>query len=111
VDKLRMCSAKIFAETLIKSGKNSIISKSDIQDAYKLVPNPKTLWDYYGFSCLGKTFFDTTTVFGSAAAPASFDPLPETVVNITCTTAKIPRKWVKRQHENVPVVSPSRFKV
>ncbi len=106
VDKLKMYSAKLFAETLIKAGKGATIVKPDIQDAYKLIPNPKPQWELYGFSWLGKDFFDTTTVFGSAAAPASFDPLPETTVNIACMTAKIPRKWVKRQLDDVPVVSP-----
>jgi hypothetical protein len=106
VDKLRMCSAKMFAETLIQAGANSIIAKPDIQDAYKLIPNPVSQWDCYGFSWLGKCFFNTSTVFGSAAAPASFDPLPETAVNITCTLSETPKKWVKRQLDDVPVVSP-----
>jgi hypothetical protein len=55
---------------------------------------------------LGKFFQDTTTVFGSKLAPASFDPLPETVVNIVCTIKGIPKKWVHRQLDDVPIVSP-----
>jgi hypothetical protein len=106
VDKLKMCSAKMFAETLIKAGKGAIIAKPDIRDAYKLIPNPVPQWRLYGFSWLGKMFFDSTTVFGSAAAPASFDPLPETTVNITCTKTGTPRRWVRRQLDDVPIVSP-----
>jgi hypothetical protein len=60
---------------------------------------------------LGKRFFDSTTVFGSAAAPATFDPLPETTVNITCTLSGTPRKWVNRQLDDVPVVSPEGSKI
>ncbi len=106
VDKFKMCSAKMFAETLIKAGKSTVIAKPDIRDAYKLIPNPVSKWRFYGFSWLGKKFYDSTTVFGSAAAPASFDPLPERIVNITCTKTGTPRKWVKRQLDDVPIVSP-----
>jgi hypothetical protein len=55
---------------------------------------------------LGRFFFDTTTVFGSKAAPASFDPLPEPIVNIVCTLGKIPKTLVHRQLDDVPMVSP-----
>jgi hypothetical protein len=34
-------------------------------------------------------FYDKTKVFGSNEAPASFDSLPETIVNIVCTLNKI----------------------
>ncbi len=40
VDKLKMSSAKLLAETLIKAGRNATIIKSDIKDAYKLIPDP-----------------------------------------------------------------------
>jgi hypothetical protein len=81
------------------------MAKPDIQDAYKLIPNPKEQWGLYGFTWLGKFFYDTMTVFGRAA-PASFDPLPETAVNLACTISKMPKKWVARQLDDVPVVSP-----
>ncbi len=83
-----MSSAKIFGEAIRKAGQGAVFSKQDIQDAYKLIPNPQEQWHLYGFEWLGKFFFDTTTVFGSKAAPASFDPLPETMVNIVCTLGK-----------------------
>jgi hypothetical protein len=72
------------------------MSKTDIQDAYKLIPNPVPEWRYYGFSRLGKFFVDTTTVFGSKTTPASFDPLPDTIVNITCSIKKVPKTWIHR---------------
>ncbi len=81
-------------------------SKTDIQDAYKLIPNPVAEWRFYGFTWLGKFFVDTTTVFGSKTAPASFDPLPETIVNIVCSIKKVPKQWVHRQLDDVPIVSP-----
>jgi hypothetical protein len=104
VDSLQMCTPRIFANLILKAGKNALISKTDIQDAYKLIPNPISDWRYYGFSWLGKFFVDTTTVFGSKTAPASFDPLPETVVNITCSIKRIPKEWVHRQLDDVPMI-------
>ncbi len=92
VSLLSMSSAKIFGEALKKAGQWAIFAKQDIQDAYKLIPNPQEQWHLYGFEWLGKFFLDTTTVFGSKAAPASFDPFPETIVNIVCTMGKIPKK-------------------
>jgi hypothetical protein len=106
-----MSSAKIFAEALVQSGKGAVFGKEDIQDAYKLIPNVKEQWHLYGFEWLGKYFFDTTTVFGSKAAPASFDSLPETIVNIVCTLGEIPKKCVHRQLDDVPVVSPKGSKL
>ncbi len=106
VENLQMSTPKLFADSILKAGKNALMSKTDIQDAYKLIPNPVPEWKYYGFTWLGKFFVDTTTVFGSKTAPASFDPLPETIVNITCSIKKIPKTWIHRQLDDVPIVSP-----
>jgi hypothetical protein len=101
-----MSTPRIFSESILKAGKGALISKTDIQDAYKLIPNPVSDWRYYGFTWLGKFFVDTTTVFGSKTAPASFDPLPETLVNIVCSLKRIPKIWIHRQLDDVPMVSP-----
>ncbi len=106
IENLIMSTPKLFGESLVKAGKGALFSKTDIQDAYKLIPNPVNEWKYYGFSWLGQFFLDTTTVFGSKVAPASFDPLPETIVNITCSVKKIPKSWIHRQLDDVPIVSP-----
>jgi hypothetical protein len=105
VDKLKMSSAKLFAEAIIRAGQGAIMAKTDIKDAYK-IPNAKTQWRLYGFRWLNKYFFDISTVFGSQAAPACFDCLPETIVNIICCQNKITRKWIPRQLDDVPIVSP-----
>jgi len=42
----------------------------------------------------------------SKAAPAFFDSLPETIVNIVCCLEQIPKRSVHRQLDDVPVVSP-----
>jgi hypothetical protein len=105
VDLLVMSSQKLFGDGLRKAGKGAVFSKTDIQDAYKLIPNAVAQWHLYGFEWLGKYFFDTTTVFGSKAAPALFDPIPDTIVNIACDLGNIPKTSVHRQLDDVPIVS------
>lgn len=60
----------------------------------------------FGFWWLGRWFFYKTAIFGSKAAPAQFDHLPETLVNITCAEADFPTKWVHRQLDDVPATAP-----
>jgi len=105
-EKLKMSSPKLFGESIVKAGKGAVFSKSDIKDAFKLIPNAEDQWKLYGFEWLGRYFFDTSTVFGSKAAPAFFDSLPETIVNIVCCLEQIPKRSVHRQLDDVPVVSP-----
>jgi hypothetical protein len=105
VDLLVMSSQKLFGDGLRKAGRGAFFSKTDIQDAYKLIPNAVAQWHLYGFESLGKYFFDTTTVFGSKAATALFDPIPDTIVNIVCALGDIPKTSVHRQLDDVPIVS------
>jgi hypothetical protein len=106
IEKLNMSSPRLFGESLIKMGPGATFSKSDIQDAYKVIPNAKHQHHLYGMKWLGKFFYDKTTVFGSAAAPAWFDPFSALLVNIVCTMNNIPKKYVHRQLDDVPMASP-----
>ena len=85
VQKLTMSSPRLFANSLVKAGPGAVFAKSDIQDAYKLIPAPVPEWRLYGFKWLGQFFFDTTLVFGSKCAPANFDCLAETLLNTVRT--------------------------
>jgi len=105
LQKINMSSPRLFAEELLKAGKGAIFSKSDIVDAYKLIPNAVEQYKLFGFRWLGRYFYDKTKVFGSKEAPASFDSLPETIVNIVCTLHKIPKSNVQRQLDDVPMVA------
>ncbi len=64
-DNLKISSPKLFAESIVKAGKGAVFSKSDIKDAFRLIPNAEDQWNLYVFEWLGKYFFDTSTVFGS----------------------------------------------
>ena len=105
--KLEMSSAALFAKALRKAGKGALMAKYDICDAYKQVAGVASQWAAFGFHWLGKYFFDITTVFGSKSAPANFDSIPETVVNIVCALTKVPKGIVHRQLDDVPIVSPA----
>ena len=102
-----MSSASLFAKALWKAGKGALMAKYDICDAYKQIAGHPVQWAAFGFRWLGKFFFDLTTVFGCKSAPANFDAVPETIVNIVCTLTGVPRTIVHRQLDDVPVVSPA----
>ncbi len=105
VRKLEMSSARQFGHEVVRAGKGAIIAKYDICDAFKLIPGTPDQWRYFGFEWLGRYFFDVTTVFGSKSAPANFDGLPETAVNIARVWTGMPEKWIFRQLDDVPFVS------
>ena len=106
--KLTMSSAKDFSKQIWYLGRGACMAKSDIVDAYKLIRGHPDQWRLFGLKWLGKYFYDVTTVFGSKSAPATFDYLPETLVNITCTLTGFPKSWVHRQLDDVPVVAPAK---
>ena len=106
IRKLTMSSAKKFSQTLLQLGRNAVFAKSDLVDAYKLIPIHPSNWKYYGFKWLGKFFIDTTTPFGSNTAPANFDDVGETLANIVKTICKTPKQLIHRQLDDVPVIAP-----
>ena len=107
VRKLEMSSAALFAKALRKAGKGALMAKYDICDAYKQIAGHPSQWAAFEFRWLGKYFFDVTTVFGSKSAPANFDAILETIVNIVCTLTRVPCEIVYRQLDDVPVISPA----
>jgi hypothetical protein len=107
IPKLRMSSARLFGEALWRAGHKALFAKYDIQDAYKLIPGHPDQWHCFGFKWLGRFFYDITTVFGSKSAPANFDVLPDTVLNVVSTLAGTPSWCLHRQLDDVPIVSAS----
>ena len=106
IPKITMSSAKIFSQSLLEAGVNSSFAKQDVVDAYKLVPCNPSEWELFGFEWLGKFFVDITTPFGSKGAPANYDAVGETSVNIAKTLSSCEKKWIHRQLDDVPVISP-----
>ena len=104
--KLKMSSAKKFGQTLVRMGKDAKFAKSDVVDSYKLIPSHPSDWKFFGFKWLGKFFADTTSPFGSTAAPAGYDDFGETVTNIAATISETPKVLIHRQLDDVPIVAP-----
>ena len=56
-------------------GAGSWMCKTDISDAFKLVPIHPSLWPYHGIKWDNKYYFYTRLVFGSRSSPKIFDNL------------------------------------
>lgn len=83
IDKIT-CSLKYTtiddAIKLIKDlGENAWLMKTDITDAFKLLPIKPVFWPYHGIKWEGKYFFFTRLVFGSRSSPKLFDNLSRAI--------------------------------
>ena len=64
------------AISLIKKlGPNACMCKTDISDAFKLIPIKPSLWHLYGVKWESKYYFSCRLVFGSRSSPQIFDRL------------------------------------
>ena len=106
-EKVKMSSARSFSYSLLKSGKNSVMSKFDLQDAYKNVNCRKEDFRLQGFTWLGKFFFENRQIFGVKSAVPNFDILGNTLKCIPLAQCDIPRELVHRQLDDTPTVGPS----
>ena len=62
-----------------KLGKNTWLMKTDITDAFKLIPIKEYLWPYHGIHWNNEFYFFTRLVFGSRSSPKIFDQLSSTI--------------------------------
>ncbi len=106
LEKVKMCTAKKFSYTIAEAGKNALMCKFDMQDAYKNVPVPLEELRLQGFQWLGKFFIETRQIFGSKSAVSNFDILGQTIQDIAIIKSNTPRKWVHRTLDDVPVTGP-----
>ena len=73
-------------------GRSSMLCKTDIVDAFKLVPLRKDLWHLYGFKWKGYYYFSVKLPFGSRSSPKIFDNLSKAIVWIAKHNYNI--KWL-----------------
>jgi len=109
--KLEITSARKFGQGILLAGKNAKFGKTDLQDAYKLLPCNKIEHPFFGFQWLDKVFVDISTPFGSRAAPSNFDDFGETLKNIVKTETNTKEKWIFRQLDDLPVISPENSEI
>jgi len=107
LDKVAMSTAKSFSYTLKEAGRDAIMSKQDMDNAYKLVPAKRQDWRLQGMSWLGRYFIESQMVFGASSSVANYDALSKTVMDLAISSCGIPRHWVHRTLDDVPVVAPA----
>jgi len=107
MEKVKMSSARLFGYSVKKAGKNALMSKFDLKDAYKNIPCKESDLRLQGFSWLNKYFFECTQIFGARTAVANFDILGNTLKTIAHVGCEIPSDLVHRQLDDVPIVGPS----
>jgi hypothetical protein len=107
LEKVHMSSVKQFSKTLAMAGKFANISKLDLVDAYKNVPCQISELRTQGFCWLSKFFVETQQIFGAKSAVPNFDRLGNTILTLCLAKSKIPRFFVHRTLDDVPVVSPA----
>jgi hypothetical protein len=105
IPKIFMTTAKDFSNAVYKAGYNAKMSKMDIVSAYKIVPSHPSAWRLHSFQWLKKFFVDTTTIFGSKAAPAHFDCIGFVLALLACSISKIEKKCVFRTLDDTPIVT------
>jgi hypothetical protein len=62
-----------------KFGAGSILNKTDIKDAFKLIPIHPSLWPFHGIQLEENMYFFTRLVFGSRSSPKIFDILASAI--------------------------------
>jgi hypothetical protein len=102
-----MTSAKQFATSLAEAGPNAKFSKYDLVDAYKNVPVQIKDLRLQGFCWLEKYFVETRQIFGAKTAVPNYDILGNTLLTLANVTANVPKKFLHRALDDVPVISPS----
>jgi len=65
--------------TITSLGHGSQLCKTNITDAFKLIPIHPSLWAYHGIKWQGRYYFYTKLVFGSRSSPKIFDTFSRAV--------------------------------
>ncbi len=105
-ETMKMASAKQFSQLILDCGHGAVMSKHDLEAAYKQVLCRASDLHLQGFSWLGKYFVETRQVFGAKTSVCNYDIVGETLKLIALIESDIPSTFVLRQVDDVPVVAP-----
>lgn len=103
-EKIHMSSAREAGYLIMKCGRQAKMSKSDLCDAYKLIPVPLHELRIQGFMWLGKFFVENKQIFGSKSAPSNFDQVNNTFVTLATIMSNTNPSQVIRHLDDVIVV-------
>ncbi len=106
LEKVKMSSARNFGYTIRKCNRGALMSKSDLEAAYKQIPAPLSELRLQGFCWLNKFFIELDQIFGAISAVSNFDQLGHTKVDLAIVFSDIRRELVHRHLDDVPVVAP-----
>ncbi|XP_044143987.1 uncharacterized protein LOC122933207 [Bufo gargarizans] len=73
-----------------QAGVGAWLSKTDIANAFKLLPIHPTLWHLHGIKWSGKYYFFSRLTFGSKSSPAIFDVFAEALCWLLLNIARCP---------------------
>jgi len=108
LEKVHMSSAREFGYLLKKCGKGAMMSKFDIQNAYKnFLAKLCDLW-LQGFAWMGMYFIDLSQIFGACSAVCNFDQGGHTFADLSIVVSQIPPELVLRHLDDVPVAAPAK---
>jgi hypothetical protein len=102
-----MTSVKKFSATLFQAGENAKMYKFDLVDAYKNILAKTEDYRIQGFSWLNWYFVETKQIFGAKTAVCNFDVLGNTILALTLCNLNVPKQFVHRTLDDVPVVVPA----
>ena len=107
LEKVHMSTAREFGYTVIDCGRGARMWKWDMDNAYKNLPAKICDLRLQGFSWLGRFFVESQQAFGSKAAVAAFDRLGRVVADLALNMCALPRAFLHRTLDDLPVVTPS----
>ena len=96
MEKVKMSSARNFGYTVRKCGAGALMSKFDLEAAYKQVPAPLSELRLQVFCWLNKFFVELDQIFGAISAVANFDQLNHTHVDLAIVFSEVRRELVHR---------------
>jgi hypothetical protein len=106
-EKVQMATARNVSYMIKAAGKNCLLYKTDIKDAYKIVPAKIEDLRLQGFALLGKYFVETRMIFGAVTAVCNYDIVGSVPYMLAQIESGIPNSLVCRAVDDVPAISPA----
>ncbi len=107
MEKVHMSSAREFGYLIMKCGRNALMSKFDLKDAYKNIPAKINDLRLQGFKWLNKFFIDISQIFGARSAVSNFDTTNHTITDLAVIVSETLPELVLRHLDDVPTVGPA----
>lgn len=104
IEQVHMATARHVGYSIVACGRNCLIWKWDMVDAYKHLPASSADVRCQGLCWLGRYFVETQQVFGAASAVAAYDRLNHTLAVIAAILADFPTDRIHRVLDDLPIV-------